>query len=81
MQARGSGGDAENNAKALEAVLTGHDRGPDRDALVLGAGLLLEVTGRKPNLREGIATAGEAIDSGATVRLLKQLRAFSSAMQ
>ncbi len=76
-----AGGDAEYNAKALEAVLTGHDRGPHRDALVLGAGLLLEVTGRKPNLREGVAAAGAAIDSGATVRLLKQLRAFSASLQ
>jgi anthranilate phosphoribosyltransferase len=76
-----AGGDAEQNAKALEDVLNGRDRGPHRDALVLGAGLLLEVTGREKNFESGVKAAGQAIGSGASARLLKQLRAYSESIK
>ena len=72
-----AGGDAQFNATALEAVLTGEDRGPHRDALVLGAGLALEVTGRATDLHDGIAQARAALDSGAARNLLTKLRAFA----
>ncbi|MCK6371999.1 MAG: anthranilate phosphoribosyltransferase [Gammaproteobacteria bacterium] len=72
-----AGGDATANAAALEAVLTGRDRGPHRDALVLGAGLVLDLTGQAHGLRRGIRRAGEAIESGAAGALLAQLRAFA----
>jgi anthranilate phosphoribosyltransferase len=68
------GGDAKANARALEAVLEGEDRGPHRDALVLGAGLVLEVAGSATNLSAGIDRARAAIESGAASRLLAALR-------
>jgi anthranilate phosphoribosyltransferase len=71
-----AGGDATANARALEAVLRGADRGPHRDALLLGAGLVLELTGRARGLRRGIAKAGRAIDSGAAAAVLDRLREF-----
>ena len=71
-----AGGDAATNAHALEPVLTGTDRGPHRDALVLGTGLALELTGRARGLRRGIVKARHAIDSGAAASLLQRLRAF-----
>lgn len=74
------GGDAAWNARAIEDVLTRVDRGPHRDALVLGAGLLLEVTGRAPRLAEGVRLANRALDDGEGVRFLKQLRAFSESL-
>jgi len=70
------GGDAARNAKALESVLTGTDAGPHRDALVLGAGLVLELTGTVNGLEDGIARARSAIDSGAAASVLQQLRDF-----
>jgi anthranilate phosphoribosyltransferase len=73
------GGDAATNAAALEHVLLGRDRGPHRDALVLGAGLLLEVTGRVKNLTAGVREAGQAISDKRAEKLLRQLRAFSGA--
>ena len=76
-----AGGDAEHNARALEEVLTRRDRGAHRDALVLGAGLLLEVTGRAATLSDGVRDAGEAIDDGRAEKLLTQLRAFSESLQ
>ena len=75
------GGDAAENAAALEHVLLGKDQGPHRDALVLGAALILEVTGRVTNLREAVKQAQQAIDGGESARLLKQLRAFSAAVK
>ncbi len=74
-----AGGDATRNAHALEAVLEGRDRGAHRDALVLGAGLVLELTGRSPDLAAGIATAGQVLDDGRAAQLLERLRAFGSA--
>lgn len=74
------GGDAAFNAQAIEDVLNRIDRGPHRDALVLGAGLLLEVTGKVPRLSEGVRVAGRALDDGEGARFLKQLRAFSESI-
>ena len=70
-----AGGDAAANAAALRAVLEGTDRGPHRDALLLGTALALEIVGRVDNPRDGVAMARAAIDSGAARRLLIALAA------
>ena len=74
-----AGGDAAYNARSLEAVLTGGDRGAHRDCLLLGTALALEVAGVAADPREGLARAAEAIDSGAAGRLLAALRARAAA--
>jgi len=76
-----AGGNAANNAQALEEVLLQRDRGPHRDALVLGTGLLLEVTGRANTFSEGVRDATKALDDGRAEQLLKQLRAFSESLE
>jgi anthranilate phosphoribosyltransferase len=68
------GGDAAHNAAELVRVLTGEDKGAHRDALVMGTSLVLEVTGQARDLTEGVAIAGEAIDSGAAARFLDEFR-------
>jgi anthranilate phosphoribosyltransferase len=75
-----AGGDAAHNARALEEVLVGRDRGPHHDALVLGAGLILELTGRVAGLQEGVKTAEKTISSGDSEKFLRQLRAFSESL-
>ena len=70
-----AGGDVQHNARALRAVLTGEDRGPHRDCLLLGAALALEVVGRTATPREGVECAAAAIDSGAAARVLAALAA------
>ncbi len=75
------GGDSAHNCAQLRAVLDGSDTGPHRDALTLGAGLALEVTGRAPNLAEGIAAAQHALQDGAGRRLLADLQTFSQETQ
>ena len=71
------GGDAAENAAAIRAVFAG-ERGAHRDALVLGTGLALEVTGTASSLEEGIARAGAALDDGSAAALLDRLREVSS---
>jgi anthranilate phosphoribosyltransferase len=71
-----AGGGAAENADKLRAALEG-EAGPHRDALTMGAGLALEVSGAAGSFEEGIATATEAIDGGSTGELLSRLAAFS----
>jgi anthranilate phosphoribosyltransferase len=71
-----AGGDAAHNARALEAVLHGKDRGAHRDCLLLGTALALELAGQTRAPREGLARAAAAIDSGAARRLLEALKAW-----
>ena len=68
-----AGGDAAHNARALQRILAGEQQGPQRDALLLGAALALEVTGVEPAPRLGVACAAQAIDSGAARALLAGL--------
>ncbi len=72
-----SGGDARHNAGALRAVLSGEDRGPHRDCLLLGAALALEVAGKVNDPRAGVQCAAEAIDSGAARRVLDVIQRFA----
>jgi anthranilate phosphoribosyltransferase len=64
------GGDAAENARRLAAVLRGRERGGHRDALVMGAALVAEVTGSVTNPRAGVELAAAAIDDGRAARLL-----------
>jgi len=72
-----AGGDAQHNARALRAVLTGEDRGPHRDCLLLGAALALEVAGESAQPRDAIERAAKSIDSGAAARVLRTLATLS----
>jgi anthranilate phosphoribosyltransferase len=73
-----AGGDAAHNARELTRVLTNQAAGAHRDALLLGAALALEVTGREPTLALALARAAQAIDTGAAAGLLSRLAAFGA---
>jgi anthranilate phosphoribosyltransferase len=70
-----AGGDAEGNARALERVFGG-ERGAHRDALVLGAALVGELTGATPEPRRAAERAAVAIDEGRAATLLATLGDF-----
>jgi anthranilate phosphoribosyltransferase len=72
------GGDPQSNAAALRAVLAGADGG-HRSAVVLNAAGGIAAAGHAEDLREGIARAREAIDSGAAAARLDELVEFSNA--
>jgi anthranilate phosphoribosyltransferase len=69
-----AGGDAAHNARELQRVFHGEDRGAHRDALLMGTSLVLEVQGRARDPNEGVAMAAAAIDDGAAALLLDRLR-------
>jgi anthranilate phosphoribosyltransferase len=68
-----AGGDAQHNARELRRVICGDDRGPHRDALLMGTSLVLEVLGRARDEKEGVEMARDAIDSGAAQDFLDRL--------
>jgi len=73
------GGDAEANAVALISVLKG-TKGPFRDVAILNAAAALIVAGRAKDLKEGVALATRAIDSGEAEGRLDRLIAVSNAV-
>ena len=70
-----AGGDAEHNANELRRVFGGDDKGPHRDALLMGASLVLEVLGMAKDAKQGIEIATSGIDDGAAEKLLADLKA------
>jgi anthranilate phosphoribosyltransferase len=69
------------NAAILESILTGAERGPKRDIVLLNAAAALEAVGLAAGLREGVARAAQAIDSGAAAQTLRALRTFGQSTQ
>jgi anthranilate phosphoribosyltransferase len=66
------GGDAATNAAIIHGVLRG-ESGPRRDVVLLNAGVALFIAGRASSVREGLALAAEAVDSGAAARTLASM--------
>jgi len=66
------GGDAADNAAIIRDVLAG-TRGARRDVVLLNAGVALFVAGRVMTIREGIAAAAAAVDSGAAGHRLQKM--------
>ena len=67
------GADASHNAAELARVLRGEDRGPHRDALLMGTSLILEVTGLAADHKTGFEMATAAIDDGRAAEFLEAL--------
>ena len=67
------GGDAEHNARELRRVFTGEDKGAHRDALLMGASLVLEVQGEADDALDGMRQAAAAIDDGRAERFLDKM--------
>lgn len=63
------GSDATANAAIVRGVLQG-EMGPRRDVVLLNAGAALFLAGRADTVRDGVARAAEAVDSGAAARTL-----------
>jgi anthranilate phosphoribosyltransferase len=72
-----AGCDAQGNAALIERILQG-EPGPPRDVVLLNAAAALVVAGRALDFPSGVRCAADAIDSGAGLRLLAQLRQAGS---
>jgi anthranilate phosphoribosyltransferase len=68
------GGDREANAEIIRQILTGQERGPKRDAVLLNTGAaVLFVAGRVRSIGEGWELGAELIDSGKAAAKLREL--------
>jgi anthranilate phosphoribosyltransferase len=67
-----AGGTPDENAAVVREVFAGA-RGPARDVIALNAGAAILVGGGAEDLGDGVAQAGEAIDSGAARDVLARL--------
>ena len=65
-----TGGDAEENAGRLRALLAGKGSGAEADIVALNAGALLMTAGLSADLRMGVALARDALRSGKAGQLL-----------
>lgn len=66
------GGTPKENAKITLDILNGK-QGPKRNAVLLNAGASLYIGGKADSMKEGIALAGELIDSGKALKALQGL--------
>jgi anthranilate phosphoribosyltransferase len=72
---RGSG--PEENAQIALKVLNG-ERGPRRDVVLVNSAVALVAAGKAADFLEGMLMAAESIDSGAALRKLRELGAFTN---
>src|SRR5881409_2326506 len=66
------GGDREQNAEIIRAILGG-DPGPRRDIVLMNAAAALVAGGKARDLKEGAELAGRSVDSGAARGKLERL--------
>jgi anthranilate phosphoribosyltransferase len=71
------GGDAQENAAIIEAILAGK-RGPARDVVVVNAGAALFIAGATSSVIEGIGRASKAIDCADAKHVLERMVAISA---
>ncbi len=67
------GGDKQTNAETARRILSGDERGPKRDAVLLNAAAALFVAGRTRTIIDGWELAEELIASGAASAKLAQI--------
>lgn len=68
------GGEAEENARILVEILSGRDKGPKADMVLLNAAGALTCAGLADDLGDGIAQARELISDGAAMDHLERLQ-------
>ncbi len=66
------GGDGAENAVITRNILSGKEKGPKRDVVLLNAGLSLYIAGRADSVMQGIDLAREIIDSGSAYEKMEQ---------
>lgn len=70
------GGDAHENAAIIKGILNG-EKGPKRNMVLLNAAAAFVVAGLDGDMSEGIKRAEDSIDSGAALKKLDTLIAFT----
>ena len=70
------GGDRDENARIIRAILDG-DAGPKRDIVLMNSAAALVAGAKARDLKEGVGLAAHSIDSGAALRKLEALIGLS----
>lgn len=73
------GGTPEVNAQITKDIITGNDRGPKRDIVLMNVGLGLYIYGKAETMEQGVQMAAAVIDSGKVVETLDRLIEVSNA--
>lgn len=73
-----AGGDAEHNAGTIKDILTGKNKAPARDIVLLNAAASIMVAGLADDLKDGMAKAAESIDSGSALESLNKMVEISN---
>lgn len=72
------GGKKEENARIIQNILSGREKGARREIVLLNSALCLVGAGIASNFRQGIKVAAESINSGRALEKLNQLVEFSN---
>ena len=71
------GGSPEENAETTRGILSGADKGPKRDTVLMNAGAAIYIADKAPSMAEGIELAKELIDSGKALEAMERFVAVS----
>ena len=66
------GGSPEENAQITRDILSGKDKGPKRDTVLMNAGAALYIGGKAASIAEGVTMAAELIDSGKPLAAMEK---------
>lgn len=70
------GGDSQQNAAILTAILDGSETGPKRDVVVLNSAAAFVVANLAPDMETGVAMAQEQLNSGLALAKLREMQAL-----
>ncbi|MCR5356139.1 MAG: anthranilate phosphoribosyltransferase [Lachnospiraceae bacterium] len=66
------GGTPEENAQITKDILSGKDKGPKRDTVLMNAGAAIYIAGKAPSIAGGIEMAKELIDSRKALKAMEK---------
>lgn len=72
------GGTASVNAEITKSILSGEEKGPKRDVVLMNAGATLYAGGIVDTMEAGIKLAAKMIDTGKAIKKLNQLVEFTN---
>ena len=72
------GGTPEENAKITRDILSGKDKGPKFDTVLMNAGAALYIAGKANDIADGIEKARELIDNGEALKALERFVELSN---
>ncbi len=71
--------DAKESAEVVRKILSGKEKGPKRDLVILNAGLAIFANMKAKTIQEGLEAARQSIDSGSALEKLESLVKESNA--